>query len=484
MASSKQLAFDGTFGGNGQNRAALRGLPAIHTVLACVEAEALSAELPRDLLVESARAILGEARADVLAGVGPIDLAPQSLATAAISLARKIHRPFHCRVINATGIVLHTNLGRAPLAKAALAAALAVSGYSNLEFDLGTGKRGKRIAGVGPLISRLLGAESGTAVNNCAGATVLVLRALCAGREVVVSRGQLVEIGGNFRLPEIFEVAGVRLIEVGTTNITRIEDYRRAINLQTAALLRVHTSNYRVTGHTEAPGAKAMALLAREKGVWFIDDVGSGAVHFASLPGFEDEPDPRIGLLAGAHLTLMSGDKLLGGPQAGLVAGQADLIQLVEKDPLFRALRLDKMSLAALEATLRLHLDPDRAWREVPALAMLGLSADQISQRAQVWAGQLTGAPGLESLAVIPERSPAGGGALPGQSLPTWVVALRGRGKSDDRLAAELRNQSPPIICRVQGGLVLLDPRTVTIEEEVEMLVGVKSALRESQTGG
>ena len=474
--TEQQHGKPGGAGLSAEGRQALRALPAIHLILDRLSVIREGEAIAPSVLADSARQILESVRARILAGETATPCVNR-LAEEALAVARRGHRPFHQGVINATGIVLHTNLGRAPLAQAAIDAAVAVARYSNLEFDLETGRRGRRLGGVGPLVSRLLGAEAGTAVNNCAGATVLVLRALCAGREVVVSRGQLVEIGGSFRLPEIFKVAGVRLVEVGSTNITRVEDYAGAITPDTAALLRVHTANYRITGHTEAPGPEPLAKLASERGVLFIDDVGSGAVQTAGKPGFETEPDPRAGLVAGAHVTLMSGDKLLGGPQAGLIAGQADLMRRVEKDPLFRALRLDKMTLAALEATLRLHLDPERAWKEIPALAMLGVSSEDLNRRARVWASLLEGSPGLESIEVVADQSPVGGGSLPGRDQPTWVVALRAEFQSDDHLAAALRRQSPPIIARVQDGRVLLDPRTVSPSEEAGFLAGVKKAL-------
>lgn len=477
MGRTEQSGDGGKSGGLSQEGLlALRGLPAIHLLLERLSAAREAESIAPSVLSESAREGLEQARGRIFSG----DFSGTSLnelAEWALARARAKSRNFHHRVINATGIVLHTNLGRAPLAPVAMEAAMHVAGYSNLEYDLATGKRGKRLGGVGPLISQLLGAEAGTAVNNCAGATVLVLRALCGGREVVVSRGQLVEIGGSFRLPEIFKVAGVKLVEVGSTNITRLQDYAEAISPDTAALLRVHTANYRICGHTESPGAEPLGALAREKGLLFIDDVGSGSVQTAGKPGFAGEPDPRAGLLAGAHITLMSGDKLLGGPQAGLIAGKADLVRKVEKDPLFRALRLDKMTLAALEATLRLHLDPERAWKEIPTLSMLGTPLEELHRRAQVWAKLLIGIVGLESAEVVAEKSPVGGGSLPGQDQSTWVVSLKAKGRSDDQLAQALREQTPPVIGRVQEGKVLLDPRTVNPAEEAEFLAAVKNAL-------
>ena len=457
-------------------RQALRALPAVHLILDRLATARIGDSIAPNLFADAARDTLDCARARILAG-DPVVPCVNQLAEETLALARRRNISFHQKVINATGIVLHTNLGRAPLPQAAIEAACAVARYSNLEFDLQTGKRGKRMGGVGPLVSQLMGAEAGTAVNNCAAATVLVLRALCSGHEVIVSRGQLVEIGGSFRLPEIFKVAGVKLVEVGSTNITRLEDYAEAITENTAALLKVHTANYRITGHTDSPGVEPLGELARQRGLLFVDDVGSGAVQTAQRPGFGGEPDPREGLAAGAHITLMSGDKLLGGPQAGLIAGKADLIRKVEKDPLFRALRLDKMTLAALEATLRIHLDPDRAWREIPTLAMLGASTGELRKRADIWASLLGNVSGLESVSISEDQSPVGGGSFPGKDQPTWVVKLRAVGRSEEELSSALRRQTPPVICRVQDGYVLLDPRTVAAAEEAEFLAAVKNAL-------
>ena len=474
--SERQLGEHSGQGLSEDSRQALRGLPAIHLILDRLSSIGSAELIAPAVLADAARETLDGARARILGG-DSTPICVNRLAEEALELARRRHVPFHQRVINATGIVLHTNLGRAPLPQSAIDAACAVARYSNLEFDLDTGKRGRRLGGVGPLLARLMGAEAGTAVNNCAGATVLVLRALCGGREVVVSRGQLVEIGGSFRLPEIFKVAGVKLVEVGSTNITRVEDYAAAITPDTAALLRVHTANYRITGHAEMPGVESLGELARQRGILFVDDVGSGALQTARRREFEGEPDPRAGLAAGAHITLMSGDKLLGGPQSGLIAGNTDLVRKVEKDPLFRALRLDKMTLAALEATLRIHLDPERAWREIPALAMLGASGDELRKRANTWASLLTAIPGVESVSVVQDQSPVGGGSFPGKDQPTWVVIIRAVGRSDEELSSALRRQSPPIICRVQEGNVLVDPRTVAPSEEAEFLAAVKCAL-------
>ena len=289
-------------------------------------------------------------------------------------------------VINATGIILHTNLGRAPVAEQAAQAAYdAACGYLNLELDLQTGKRASRQSAIRHWVSLLTGAESATVVNNNAAATVLALRALCQGKEVVISRGQLIEIGGSFRIPEIMAVSGAILKEVGTTNITRLADYQRAIGPNTAALLRVHTSNYAIRGFTESVPLTDLVALGKEQGVLVIDDIGSGALLDFNRFGLQGEPVARDSIAAGADLVLFSGDKLLGGPQAGILAGKKDLIQKIERDPLMRAFRCDKMSLAALEATLRLYLHEEQALRDLPVLRMLGVPLPELRRAPKPW---------------------------------------------------------------------------------------------------
>src|SRR5207253_3598418 len=304
-----------------------------------------------------------------------------------VNIEKRLHRESQPRlrgVINATGIVLHTNLGRAPMAEEAARAAYdAARGYLNLELDLETGKRASRQDAVRDRVCRLTGAESATAVNNNAAATVIVLRALCAGKEVILSRGQLIEIGGSFRIPEIMAVSGAVLREVGTTNITRLADYEKAIGSNTGALMQVHSSNYRISGFTKSVPLADLVGLGKKHSLPVIDDIGSGALIDFSRFGFQGEPVARDSIVAGADLVLFSGDKLLGGPQAGLLAGRRDLIQKIEKDPLMRAFRLDKMTLAALEATLRLYLNEERALQEIPGLRMLGLPLPELCQRAE-----------------------------------------------------------------------------------------------------
>ena len=374
-------------------------------------------------------------------------------------------------VINATGIVLHTNLGRAPLHEdAARAAYEAARGYLNLELDLATGKRGSRQDSIRDGVCALTGAEAATAVNNCAAATVLVLRALACGKEVIVSRGQLLEIGGSFRIPEILAASGAILKEVGTTNITRLADYERAIGPNTAAIMRVHTSNFRVRGFTQTVELADLVTLGNAHNLLVIDDVGSGQAIDLAPFGLPGEPLVSAGIAAGADLVLFSGDKLLGGPQAGIIAGRADLVARIEKDPLMRATRLDKMRLAALEATLRIHRDPARALREIPTLRMLTIPLTDLRRRAEAFAVRLRALPGVVDVEVREDVAFVGGGSLPDVGLPTIAIAFALDGLSEGELAERLRLGTPAVVGRVQDGKMLLDLRTVFASQEAELL--------------
>ena len=396
-------------------------------------------------------------------------------ARVALQLERD-HQPKLRCVINATGVVLHTNLGRAPMAEEAARAAYdAARGYLNLELDLETGKRSARQDAVRHWICRLTGAESATVVNNCAAATVIVLRALCQGKEVIVSRGQLIEIGGSFRIPEIMAVSGAVLREVGTTNITRVADYENALGPNTGAILRVHTSNYRVSGFTKSVSLVDLVALGKARGVPVVDDVGSGAlVDFARF-GLNGEPLTRESIAAGADLTLFSGDKLLGGPQAGIIAGGKEWIKKIEKDPLMRAFRLDKTTLAALEATLRLYLNESRALQEVPVLKMSSIPLDTLRDRAQALAERLQSAPGVEA-AAREDAAYVGGGSLPDQAMPTWVIEVEADGVNEEELARRLRTGQPAVMGRLQGGKLLLDVRTIFVEQESALVKAIIDA--------
>ncbi len=430
------------------------------------------------LLRRAVRQAMEEIRRDLSEGK-PIAVDPTRVAQRSreiLEQERAVLRP----VINATGVLLHTGLGRAPLAAEAVAAvAEASSGYCNLEWDLEDGTRGRRTAGIAGLLRDLTGAEAATVVNNNAGATVMALRALAGGREVIVSRGQLVEIGGSFRLPEIFEVSSARLREVGTTNKTRLSDYRRAIGPETAAILRVHRSNFRIVGFTEEPPLQELVQLAHSHGLWAIDDIGSGALGPGCPPGVVDEPTAAEGLAAGADVVLFSGDKLLGGPQCGIMVGSREAIGRIEVDPLMRALRVDKLTLAALEATVRLAMDPEHAIDRIPLWAMIATPLPELTARAEALAEAFRDRLGLNAVATTSESS-IGGGSAPFRPIPTAVVAVsppflihQGSGSESD-WAQALRQGDPPVVARVQKGLVLLDMRTLTREQEPQLLDAVR----------
>jgi L-seryl-tRNA(Ser) seleniumtransferase len=420
----------------------LRALPSVNDLLADPRLAALEAERGRLLAVEAARSALAEARETIRTGGDPGDLAELALARADSVTAPRLRR-----VLNATGVVVHTNLGRAPLAGRALERVREVaSGYSNLEYDLEEGARGSRQDHVAPLLRELTGAEAALVVNNNAAAVLLAVAALAEGRDVLVSRGELVEIGDGFRIPEMLARSGARLVEVGTTNRTRLEDYERAVGDRTAVILRVHQSNFRIVGFTDRPEAAGLAALAEERGLVLVEDLGSGV-----LPDLGDEPTVAGSLAAGAHLVTFSGDKLLGGPQAGIVVGRADFVERLRRHPLQRAVRADKLTLAALEGTLALYR-ADRAG--TPVLRMLTEPAAAVRARAERLA-ELTGG------RVEPTVARAGGGSLPLADLESFACAL------EESLAESLRRADPPVIGIVRDGVLLLDCRTLT-DEEVE----------------
>ncbi|MGB2874505.1 MAG: L-seryl-tRNA(Sec) selenium transferase, partial [Gaiellaceae bacterium] len=409
---------------------------------------------PEALAVEAARAALARAREAIQAGHDPGDLAEQALQE-----LRSARTPSLRRTLNATGVIVHTNLGRAPLPETALERAIEVArGYSNLEYDLSAGTRGSRQDHVSGILRRLTGAEGSLVVNNNAAAVMLALAALAEGREVLVSRGELIEIGDGFRIPDVLARSGARLREVGTTNRTRDSDYERAIGPETALLLRVHQSNFRLVGFTEQPRLEDLARVARRHELPLVDDLGSGV-----LVHLEDEPSARESLAAGADLVCFSGDKLLGGPQAGIVVGRADLVERLRRHPLQRALRADKLTLAALEGTLALYLDPARAVRDVPVLRMLREPAETVRARASRLA-EAVGAEVEETVARV------GGGALPLAELPSFACAV------DEALAAPLRSGDPPVIGVIRDGRLLLDCRTLTDAEAEEAAAAVAAA--------
>ena len=427
----------------------LRDLPSVDELL---RDERLSSE-PRDLAVAAARAALDQARTEIEAG-----RAPGSIVESVLAELGRVRSPSLRRVLNATGVLVHTNLGRAPLAASALERVVEVGGgYSNLEYDLERGVRGSRQDHLATLLGRLTGAEAALVVNNNAAAVLLALAALAEGREVVVSRGELVEIGDGFRIPDVLARSGARLVEVGTTNRTRAGDYERAIGADTAVLLRVHQSNFRVVGFSERPRLAELAQVARRHDLPLVDDLGSGA-----LSAIGDEPTPAESLRAGADLVCFSGDKLLGGPQAGIVVGRAHLVERLRRHPLQRAMRADKLSLAALEGTLLSALDP--ATRdEVPVLRMLHEPLEAVRARAERLAAVLGGEV-EETVARV------GGGALPLTELPSAACAV------EETLAEPLRHGDPPVVAVVRDGRTLLDCRTLSDTEVDEVAAAVRAA--------
>lgn len=456
----------------------LSAIPAVETLLQRAELAAVLARVPRLVVVESVRAVLARERFR-LAAPGARAATAAALAVEAAAAAEVLAAPGLRRVLNATGVVLHTNLGRAPLAPAAQAAVAAVAGgYCSLEYDLTSGRRGERGAGIERWLTRLTGAEAALAVNNGAAAVLLVLSALAAGRRVLVSRGELVEIGGAFRIPEILEQSGATLVEVGTTNRTHLRDYERALarHADVAMILRVHPSNFRIGGFTARPGLDELAMLARKRRVVLVEDLGSGALTDLAPFGLEHEPTVGESLAAGCDVVTCSGDKLLGGSQAGLVLGKRKWLALVKKDPLARALRLDKLALAALEATLPLYCDPARAAREVPVLAMLRMPPAELETRARRLAEALAARiPGLRAVPAA-GHGEVGGGALPLQRLPGWVVEVEQAGRDAAELERLARAAGLPVIGTIRAGRWRLDPRTLTVaelDEVVEVLARV-----------
>lgn len=456
-----------------------RSLPSVNDVLDTPTLQAVTAEHAHAQIVAVVRDELAQLRQRLTRGDAVDGLAAaEAVAGRTIERLRQEFRPRLRLVINATGIVLHTNLGRAPVAEEAARAAYdAARGYLNLELDLETGKRSSRQAAIREWVCRLTGAESATAVNNNAAATVIALRALCQGKEVILSRGQLIEIGGSFRIPEIMAVSGAVLREVGTTNITRLADYERAIGPSTSALMQVHTSNYRVSGFSKTVPLTDLVGLARKHGLMVIDDIGSGALLDFARFGFSGEPVARDSIATGADLVLFSGDKLLGGPQAGILAGRKEWIARIEKDPLMRAFRLDKMTLASLEATLRLYLNQAKALQEVPGLRMLGLSVSDLRERAAKLAGRLQEIRGVSGARVRDDVAYVGGGSLPDQAMKTCVVILEPAGVGVTELAHRLRTGEPAVMGRTQDDRLLLDLRTVFPHQEDALVQAIEAAL-------
>lgn len=455
-----------------------RSLPSVSELLDSPPLKTLTNRLNRNVVVSGVRTFLDEVRAEL--STAAQDRALPHVSEMAERIARRIlqgEEPALRPVINATGILLHTGLGRAPLAEPAIAALVEVArNYASVELDLDGGRRSQRMGAVEPLLRELTGAEAAAVFNNNAGATLITLAALAAGREVIVSRGELIEIGGSYRLPEVMAAGGAILREVGTTNKTRLDDYRQAVGPQSAALMQVHTSNYRVVGFTETPALAELVALGRELRLPVIHDVGSGALFDFARYGASDEPVVGASIRAGADLVLFSGDKLVGGPQAGIIVGRRELVERIVRHPLARALRVDKLTLAALAATLKLYRRLDDAEREIPLLMLLTTSVANLEQRAARLAAQMAAVPGIARAEVLADVTFLGGGSVPTQQLPTVCVALAPIEGGAERLAAALRAGEPAVVGRVREERLLLDLRTVFPRQDIELVRAVAHA--------
>lgn len=454
---------------------ALRALPSIDKLLATAAGKTLISQYGHAATVQTLRQILDGVRAKLRAGEHIALDVDAFLADAAAHLAADF-QPSLRPVINATGVIIHTNLGRAPLSQAAQQAMIDVaSGYSTLEYDLATGQRGSRLVHASELLTRITGAEAALVVNNNAAAAVLMLATFAAGKNVIVSRGQLVEIGGGFRIPDIMRQSGANLVEVGTTNRTRAADYERAITPETALLMRVHASNFKQIGFTESAPLEALAEIAHRHNLYLVDDLGSGALLDTAPYGLEHEPTVQESLAAGADLVAFSGDKLLGGPQAGILVGKRELINQLKQHPLARAIRADKLCLAALTATLD-HYRRGDALTQIPIWCMITRSIDDLQTTAQRWLWSLHENYGNLDLMVIEGMSTVGGGSLPGAELPTRLLRLKV--PQPQVFMARLRQMQSPVIARIVDDAVVFDPRTVLPEQEAVLLNSVSRILQ------
>jgi L-seryl-tRNA(Ser) seleniumtransferase len=463
----------------------LRALPAVDELLRHPQSQAHLKIHSKELVVQSIRRVLERKRQGLLWSAdeqeaSSVEMSQEHLLSAIREELAAARRPSLRPVINATGVVLHTNLGRAPLSAETLGNIIDIArGYSNLEFDLSTGERGSRYSHVEEILCRISGAESALVVNNNAGAVLLALNSLAEGKEVIVSRGQLVEIGGSFRIPDVMRKSGAFLVEVGTTNRTHLEDYVKAIGERTALLLKVHMSNFRILGFTAEVSLKELGALGRTRELPVMEDLGSGCFVDLLPYGLEKEPTVQEAIEAGADLVTFSGDKLLGGPQAGIILGKKKYLDILKKNPLNRALRIDKLTLAGIEATLREYLNGAQAIKNLPIFGMLLCSPQELERRGKRLRRKLI--KDISSLCEVnlkEETSQVGGGALPLQALPTIVVALRPLRTSAANLEARLRNGDPPVIARVKEEEVLLDLRTVAETEEKALVEGVCQALK------
>ncbi len=460
----------------------LRKIPGVEEVLSRPEISDLLKSYPRDVVVEAVRRALNGLRKELLHSEDSTEPDPSFLSfdrlfPLFVTEIERQTRPRLRALINATGVVIHTNLGRSPLPASALRNLVEISrGYSNLEYDLDRGERGSRYSHVEEILCRLSGAEAAMVVNNNAAAVLLVLNTFAEGREVVVSRGELVEIGGAFRIPDVMKRSGALLVEVGTTNRTHLTDYGKAIGPQTALLLKVHTSNFRVLGFTSEVSLEELVSLGKEHRLPVMDDLGSGCLVDLTKHGLEREPTVQEVMKTGVDVVTFSGDKLLGGPQAGIIVGKKGVIDLIRANPLTRALRIDKLTLAGLESTLLLYLDEKKAVEEIPTLRMLTLDLKRLKQRGRRLMKRLAGVAEIE--AVLKEDvSQVGGGSLPLQKLPTMVIALKPRSLSVNDLERRLRQSQPAIVSRISREEVILDMRTIFDEDVSLVAEGIGKAV-------
>lgn len=454
----------------------LRQLPKVDEVLDYPDVKKLAAEYPRPLVVDGIRHVIDERRGKILSlsekELKAVELSADGLVGELESWLKKEYALSLRRTINATGVVIHTNLGRSILSKAAIEAVVMAAGnYSNLEFDLEKGARGSRHSHIEQILTRITGAEAGMVVNNNASAVFLALSALAHGKEAICSRGQLVEIGGSFRIPDVMRQSGAILREVGTTNKTYIADYRNAVTEETALIMKVHTSNYRIVGFTHEPTLEEMVALGDELGLTVMEDLGSGVLVDLAKYGVAYEPTVHESVRAGVDIITFSGDKLLGGPQAGLVVGKTEFVNRMKKHPLARAVRVDKMTLAALEATLREYLDMDSIAQKNPTIRMITAPAGELEKRAKSLAKILSSKLGDGfDIKTEPEVSKVGGGSLPLAELPTTCVAVSAKRANANVVEELLRKNETPVIVRIKEDSVLLDPRTIQDGEEKEIL--------------
>lgn len=454
----------------------LRQLPAVDEVLRESAVVEWLKSYPRAVVVEAVRTAIDQKRKYLIENPGAESASLPDIVNTAHTILQGLLEPSLRPVINATGVVVHTNLGRSLLSEEAIRRVIEVNrSYSNLEYDISKGERGKRHVHVENIIKRLTQSEAALAVNNNAAAVLLCLNTLAQGKEVVVSRGELVEIGGSFRVPEVMERSGAKLREVGTTNKTHLRDYEKAINENTGLLLKVHTSNYKIVGFTKEVSASELSELGKRRGIPVMWDLGSGSLVDLAEYGIGDEPTVKQAVASGVDIITFSGDKLLGGPQAGFIIGKKAYIDPIRTNPLARALRIDKMTIAAIEATLYLYLDPERARREIPTLWMLTQPVSEIERKARLLAEGLSGLSGLV-VKIQDEMSQSGGGALPTGYLPTKVVAISHKEMSANQIESRLRLERPYIITRIKGDMVLFDPRTLN-DSEISKIIGAVKGL-------